>query len=95
MNRKKSKRIKKHAETLQIEWLKSLLTDEEASKINQDNFRDMLPEQTHIWAQGTLHTSFYTLKWLTNKIKQLLKIFPDSQVEDITSQDIVWKMEQR
>jgi hypothetical protein len=55
----------------------------------------MLPEQTHIWAQGTIHTSFYTLKWLTNKIKQLLKIFPDSQVEDITSQDIVWKMEQR
>jgi hypothetical protein len=95
MNRRKSKRIKKHAEALQIEWLKSLLNDEEASKINQDNFRGMLPEQTHIWAQRTIHTSFYTLKWLTNKIKQLIKIFPDKQVEDITPQDIVWKMEQR
>jgi hypothetical protein len=95
MNRKKSKRIKKHAETLQIEWLKSLLNDEEASKINKDNFRDMLPKQTHLWAQGTIHTSFYTLKWLSNKIKQLIKIFPDKAVEDVTPQDIAWKMEQR
>jgi hypothetical protein len=95
MNRKKSKRIRKHAETLQIEWLKSLLSDEEASKITKDNFRDMLPQQTHLWAQGTIHTSFYTLKWLSNKIKQLIKIFPDKDVEDITPQDIAWKMEQR
>ena len=95
MNRKKSKRIRKHAETLQIEWLKSLLNDEEASKITKDNFRDMLPQQTHLWAQGTIHTSFYTLKWLSNKIKQLIKIFPDKDVEDITPQDITWKMEQR
>tara|TARA_B100001059_G_C17735291_1_gene528520 strand:- start:769 stop:1056 length:288 start_codon:yes stop_codon:yes gene_type:complete len=95
MNRKKSKRIRKHAETLQIEWLKSLLSDEEASKITKDNFKDMLPQQTHLWAQGTIHTSFYTLKWLSNKIKQLIKIFPDKDVEDITPQDIAWKMEQR
>ena len=95
MNRKKSKRIRKHAETLQIKWLKSLLSDEEASKITKDNFRDMLPQQTHLWAQGTIHTSFYTLKWLSNKIKQLIKIFPDKDVEDITPQDIAWKMEQR
>ena len=93
MNRTKSKRIKKHAETLQVEWLKSLLDTEEASKINKDNFREMLPEQTHIWARGTVHTSFYTLKWLSNK--KLIKIFPDKQVEDVSSQDIEWKMSQR
>ena len=95
MNRTKSKRIKKHAETLQVEWLKSLLDTEEASKINKDNFREMLPAQTHIWAKGTVHTSFYTLKWLSNKIKQLIKILPDKQVEDVSSQDIEWKMSQR
>jgi hypothetical protein len=95
MNRKKSKRIKKHSESLQIEWLKSLLTDEEASKINRSNFKEMLPAQTHIWARGTIHNSFYTLKWLTIKLKQLIKIFPNKQVEDITSSDITWKMNQR
>jgi|TARA_R110002167_G_C12476007_1_gene634125 hypothetical protein len=95
MNRKKSKRIRNHTEVLQIEWLKSLLSDEEASKINLMNFKEMLPKQTHIWAQGTIHNSFYTAKWLSIKIKQLLRIFPDKQVEDITSEDVKWKMEQR
>jgi hypothetical protein len=95
MNRKKSKRIKKHSENLQVEWLKGLLNEEEADKITKDNFKDMLPQQTHIWARGKIHNSFYTLKWLTIKIKQLLKIFPDKQVEDITSSDITWKMGQR
>ncbi len=95
MNRKKSKRIKNHTEVLQVEWLKSLLNDEEASKVNLMNFKDMLPEQTHIWAKGTIHNSFYTARWLTIKIKQLLKIFPNKQVEDITSEDVKWKMEQR
>ncbi len=95
MNRRKSKRIKYHAELLQILWLKSLLNEEEASRVNMGNYKDMLPEQTHIWARGTVHTSFYTLKWLSNKIKQLIKIFPTKQIEDITPQDIQWKMEQR
>ena len=76
MNRKKSKRIKNHTEVLQVEWLKSLLNDEEASK-------------------GTIHNSFYTARWVTIKIKQLLRIFPNKQVEDITSEDVKWKMEQR
>lgn len=95
MNRKQSKRIKKHSEALQLEWLRGLLTEEEAAKVTQENFKSMLPKQTHIWARGTIHNSFYTMKWLTIKIKQLIKIFPDKQVEDVTAQDIAWKMEQR
>jgi hypothetical protein len=95
MNRRKSKRIKYHAELLQILWLKSLLNEEEASRVNMGNYKDMLPEQTHIWARGRLYNSFYTAKWLSIKIKQLIKIFPTKQIEDITPQDIQWKMEQR
>jgi|TARA_R110000796_G_scaffold2567_1_gene10095 hypothetical protein len=95
MNRRKSKRVKYHAELLQILWLKSLLNEEEASRVNMGNYKDMLPEQTHIWASGTLYNSFYTAKWLSIKIKQLIKIFPTKQIEDITPQDIQWKMEQR
>ena len=95
MNRRKSKRVKYHAELLQILWLKSLLNEEEASRVNMGNYKDMLPEQTHIWASRRLYNSFYTAKWLSIKIKQLIKIFPTKQIEDITPQDIQWKMEQR
>lgn len=95
MNQRMAKRIRKHAESLQVIWLKSLLNPEEAAKITKDNFKKMLPEQTHIWSKGTIFTSFYTLKWLSIKIKQLIKIFPHKNVEDITHEDIQWKMEQR
>jgi len=94
MNRKKSKRIKKHAKRLQLEWVRGLLSDEEASKITEDNLEEFLPQQTHLWARRTLYTSFYTDKWLTNKIKQLIRIFPDKEIEDISSEDIAWKAQQ-
>lgn len=95
MNRRKSKRISKQAKRLQLEWLRSLVDESEAAKINEDNMEELLPKQTHILGQGRMRLSFYTDKWLNKKIKQLLKIFPNKDIEDITSEDIVWKMSKR
>ena len=95
MNRRKSKRIYKQSKRLQLDWLRSLVDEVEASKINESNMEEMLPDQKHIWGGGQLRLSFYTDKWLKKKIKQLLQIFPDKEVEDITSEDIVWKMSKR
>jgi hypothetical protein len=95
MNRRKSKRIYKQAKRLQLEWLRSLVDEVEAEKINEDNMEELLPDQKHVLGQGIMRLSFYTDKWLKKKIKQLLKIFPNKEVEDITSEDIVWKMSRR
>lgn len=95
MNRRKSKRIYKQSKRLQLEWLRSLVDEVEASKINEDNMEELLPNQSHVLAQGQMRLSFYTDKWLNKKIKQLIKIFPNKEVEDITSEDIVWKMSKR
>ena len=95
MNRRKSKRIYKQSKRLQLEWLRSLVDEVEAGKINEENMEELLPDQKHVWGQGTMRLSFYTDKWLNKKIKQLLKIFPNKDIEDITSEDIVWKMSKR
>lgn len=95
MNRRKSKRIYKQSKRLQLEWLRSLVDEVESSKINEDNMEELLPNQSHVLAQGQMRLSFYTDKWLKKKIKQLIKIFPNKEVEDITSEDIVWKMSKR
>lgn len=95
MNRRKSKRIYKQAKRLQLEWLRSLVDEVEASKINEDNMEELLPKQSHILGQGQMRLSFYTDKWLKKKIKQLIKIFSNKEIEDITSEDIVWKMSKR
>jgi|TARA_R110000803_G_scaffold191840_1_gene254556 hypothetical protein len=95
MNRKKSKRIERHAEGLLITWLKGLLTEEEAEGVNMGNYRSLMPEQTHYMAQRTIYLNAYHPKWIKRKIKQLIKIFPNIQIEDVNLEMITWKVNQR
>ena len=95
MNRRRSKRIARHAESLLVVWLKGLLSDEEAAKINISNYKSMMPEQTHYMAQRTMYLNAYHPKWLKKKINQLLRIFPDLTVEDINLEMVTWKVNQR
>tara|TARA_R110000822_G_scaffold24946_10_gene75691 strand:- start:899 stop:1183 length:285 start_codon:yes stop_codon:yes gene_type:complete len=92
MNGKKAKRIRKQASIIIVDWLQSLLSDEEGQKINTKNYINFMPKQTHFMAQRTMHLNAYHPKWIGNKINQLLAIFPDRSVEEITLEDIQWKI---
>jgi hypothetical protein len=46
MNGKKAKQLRKKSKELVIEWLKTMLIDEEKKKLSMDNFEKYLPEQT-------------------------------------------------
>ena len=91
MNRKKSKRIRHHSESLLVSWMKQLLEKEEADKITINTYKSFMPQQTHFMAQRTMHLNAYHPKWIVNKINQLLAIFPDRSIEEITLEDIQWK----
>lgn len=95
MNRRLSKRIRKHAEYIQLAWVKSLLSDDEANKVNKTNLAQMLPTQTHVWGMGTKYCSVFGMRHVIKKLKQLMRIFPDKQVEDFTLADVNWKIQQR
>lgn len=95
MNRRLSKRIRKHAEDIQLMWVKSLLSDEEANKVDKANLAQMLPTQTHVWGMGTMYCSVFGMRHVTKKLKQLLRLFPDKAVEDFTLADVNWKIKQR
>jgi len=92
MNGKKAKRIRKQASIIIVDWLQSLLSDEEGQKINTKNYINFMPEQTHFMAQRTMHLNAYHPKWIVNKINQLLAIYPDRSIEEITLEDIQWKI---
>jgi|TARA_Y100000385_G_scaffold261403_1_gene292141 hypothetical protein len=93
MNRKQSKRISKQSKVILVDWLRSLLPEEEASKINTTNCLDFIPEQTHFIANRTLYLNAYHPKWIRNKIKRMLRLFPDRSISDITFEDIQWLMQ--
>ena len=73
MNSKQEKKIRKHAQYLMVEWLRSVVPDEEKDKVSIDNVQDYIPNQTHIYANTSLHISAYTLRWFVKGIKKLIR----------------------
>ena len=92
MNNKKAKSIRKQTDVLLVEWLKSLLNKEEAHIITLDNYKEFMPDQTHIFVSNNMRLSAYHPKWMSKKIKQLIKIFPELEIKDITLEMVQWKM---
>jgi hypothetical protein len=72
MNSKVEKKIRKHAEKLMVEWLQTILPDEEKEKVSVENISDYIPNQTHVYANLQLRISSYTLRWFIKKLKYLV-----------------------
>jgi len=73
VNKKVLKKINKKADELLFEWLKSLVSEEEAEGITINNFKNFLPKDKYFVAQKTLRLSFYTSRWAKQSIKKLIK----------------------
>ena len=90
MNLKKEKQIRKHAQTLMLDWLKTVVPDEEKPKITLANLQDFIPNQTHIYANGHLRVSAYTLRWFAKRIKKLVRMgridFKTITVDEVTDE---------
>ena len=87
MHSRKAKRIRRHANQLVFEWLKTMLTDEEAKKLNSKNMDKYMPKQTHFFANRSIHLSAYTPRWFQQRIKRIIKQNKKT-IEDITVQEI-------
>ena len=70
MNAKKMKKIRKLVKPIQVEWVRSLLNEEEAEKVNLSNIDMMLSKQTHFIVKGTLYLSAMTDKWIVKYLKK-------------------------
>lgn len=77
MNGKRSKKINKKAKELTIEWLKTLLNEEEASKIKKP------PPNSLVYSRkGTAMSMPYSYKGIKRKLKKL------KSIEHLTLKDI-------
>jgi len=83
MNGKKAKQIRKKSKQLVVDWLKTMLVEEEVKKLSVDNIEKYLPDETHFYANNKLMVSAYTPRWFAQRIKKSNK-----NLQDITWQDI-------
>ena len=88
MNSKVSKKISKQAVLLFIEWLKTLVSEEEAEKVNKKNVWAMAPKDIFAYQGTTAHLSLHSPKWIRKNIKALVKQQPDIDIESITMEDL-------
>ena len=70
MNSKRLKELRKKVKPIQVEWLQSVLPDDQRNKVNIDNVNDLLPEQTHVMGGGQMHLSYMTDKWIMKILKK-------------------------
>jgi Fe-S cluster biosynthesis and repair protein YggX len=83
MNGKKAKRIRKKSRQLVVDWLQTMLVNEERKKVSVNNIEKYLPDETHFYANNKLMVSAYTPRWFAQRIKKSNK-----NLQDITWQDI-------
>ena len=70
MRSTKAKQLRRRAEDLLIEWLRTMVPDgEDTSKINRKNLNEFLPEQTHSFANNKFLLSAYSLSWFYKQVK--------------------------
>jgi len=83
MNQKKVKQLRKRIKPIQVEWLKSLLPDEQANTITVDNVDELLPDQTHVFGMGQIHLSYMTDKWIMKFLKRNPQVKTFSELDKI------------
>ncbi len=86
MNGRKSKAIRKKSIEFVVEWLKTMLIEEEQKKVSTKNYQDYMPTETHIFANNKFLVSSYTPRWFVKLIKRKLKSKP---LDKITYSDII------
>jgi hypothetical protein len=70
MNSKKIKKLKKRVRPLQVEWLKSLLPEDQAKDITVDNVEGLLPDDSHVYGGGQIYLTYMSDKWIMKKLKR-------------------------
>ena len=71
MNGKQSKKLRRKAETMLIDLLRTMTPeDKDQTKINKNNLHEFLPDQTHIFANNRFMLSAYSLRWFYKQVKR-------------------------
>ena len=72
-------KIRNKAKAILVEWLKTLLNEEEQKKVNVKNILTLLPNQTHYFSGETFRLQPWSYKWVVKKLKRN----PELTIDDL------------
>lgn len=83
MSEKRSRQIRRKRKELQVEWLKTLVTDEEAKKVSIQSIETLVPQRDYIMKNHTTYHSFMTNKWIEKYLKKYPEINSYAELEKL------------
>jgi hypothetical protein len=86
MNSKQLKKLRKLVKPLQVEWLQSILPEDQGKTITVNNVEELMPDQTHVFGNGQLHLSFMSDKWIMKILKENPSVNTYTELEKINKQ---------
>jgi len=86
VNSKQLKKLRKLVKPLQVEWLQSILSEDQGKTITIDNVEGLMPDQTHVFGNHQMHLSFMSDKWIMKILKDNPNITTYKELETINEQ---------
>ena len=86
INSKQIKKLRKLIKPLQVEWLQSILPEEQGKEITINNVEELMPDQTHVFGNRQMHLSFMSDKWIMKILKDNPNITTYKELETINEQ---------
>jgi uncharacterized protein YecA (UPF0149 family) len=88
MNRKIMKQINRQVEKISLQWLHSLMSEEQAAQITAENYKDFMKMNSHYFAEGQFFMSAFTEKWTRKRLKKLYTLNPSKPIDSYTHLDL-------
>jgi len=88
VNRKTMKKINRQVRTISVQWLQSIMPEEEADKINIKNYRQFLNQTSHYFKDKQFFNSAFTEKWTRKKLKKLFIKNPSKPIDSYNYSDL-------
>tara|TARA_R100000773_G_scaffold43796_1_gene43030 strand:- start:912 stop:1184 length:273 start_codon:yes stop_codon:yes gene_type:complete len=90
MNSKTMKKINRHVPVISVQWLRSLMpNEEEASKITTNNYKQFLNQDKFYFSDRQLFNSSFTEKWTRKKLKKLFRLNPSKSIDSYNYTDLL------
>jgi len=86
MNSKQLKKLRRLVKPLQVEWLQSILPEDQGKIITVDNVEGLMPDQTHAFGNRQMHLSFMSHKWIMKVLKANPHIKTYKELEKVNEQ---------
>ncbi len=89
MNKNKLKQIHRKTESLLVDWLRSMVSDEEAERVNTKNVMQFMPDK-EIYApvKSGIRCVPMTPRWIKKELKKLVQQDSNFDVDAVTLDDL-------